>query len=153
MQPIKKILVPVDFSDYSLPSVQYASELAEASGAQLILLNVYNQRNVRAIQNTLGAYYDANYCERIVEEKLGECRLDMEKLAKSAGVESSAIQMIARVGIPYQVILDVIKEENPDLLVMCTKGRSNLADTIVGSCAQKMYRRSPIPMLSLRPEV
>jgi nucleotide-binding universal stress UspA family protein len=56
-----------------------------------------------------------------------------------------------RVGIPYHELLAAIAQDRPDLLVMGTKGRSNLADTILGSCAQKMFRRCPIPLLSMRP--
>jgi nucleotide-binding universal stress UspA family protein len=49
-------------------------------------------------------------------------------------------------------LLEQIDEKHADLLIMSTKGRSNLADTVIGSCAQKMYRRCPVPLLSLRPE-
>ena len=53
-------------------------------------------------------------------------------------------------GVPYIELLKEIQSQKPDLLIMGTKGRSNLVDTIIGSCAQKMFRRSPIPVLSIR---
>lgn len=146
----KKILLAIDFSIYSLPSLQYTHQLAKDLGAEIILVNVYHQRDMRTIQNTLNAYYDAQYCDRIIEDNLNMRREDFNTLIENAGAQTSVTQKIIRVGVPDQVIMDVIAEEKPDLLVICTKGRSNFADTIIGSCAQKMYRRSPIPMLSLR---
>ena len=51
--------------------------------------------------------------------------------------------------MPFKAILSIIDEEVPDLLIMGTKGRTNLADVVIGSCAEKLFRRSPIPVLTL----
>lgn len=150
MSKIKKIMVAVDLSDYSLPSVEYAHDLARALGAEIMLVCVFNQRDVRTIQITLDAY-DASLCEKLIEENMAYRRNALENLTQEAGAQKTVTRKIVRLGVPHQELLNAIEEEKPDLLVMGTKGRSNLADTIVGSCAQKMYRRSPIPVLSLRP--
>jgi nucleotide-binding universal stress UspA family protein len=73
-----------------------------------------------------------------------------QQLIKDAGGEGVKVKSVLRMGVPYQEILKVIEDKKPDLLIMATKGRSNLVDTIIGSCAQKMFRRSPIPVLSIR---
>jgi nucleotide-binding universal stress UspA family protein len=150
MSKIKKIMVAVDLSDYSLPSVEYAHDLAQAVGAEIMLVCVFNQRDVRTIQNTLDAY-DAGLCEKLIEESMEYRRTALENLTREAGARKTVTRKIVRLGVPHLELLNAIEQEKPDLLVMGTKGRSNLADTIVGSCAQKMYRRSPIPVLSLRP--
>ena len=46
MKAVDKIMVAIDFSDYSLPAVQYASDLAKDVSAALLLTNVLNQRNI-----------------------------------------------------------------------------------------------------------
>lgn len=151
MQTIQKIMVAVDQSEYSLPSVQYARDLAMALDARLILANVLNERDLETIRNTM-ALYNKDLWKELWEEHLDEHRKFLDALAQESGIEDILDNKIVRTGIPFRELLAVIDEEKPDLLVMGTKGRSNLADTIVGSCAQKMYRRSPIPVLSLRPE-
>jgi len=52
--------------------------------------------------------------------------------------------------VPYQQILAVIEEEKPDLLVIARKGRSDIIDVVMGSCARVMHQRCPIPVLSVR---
>jgi nucleotide-binding universal stress UspA family protein len=151
MKPIQKIMVAVDFSDYSLPSVQYAHQLAKDLGAALILVNVFNERDIRAMQSAL-QFYDPNMSKNLIDEHIEERKVRLNKLEVSAGAQATVAKKIVRIGVPYQELLETIAQEKPDLLVMGTKGRGNLADTVLGSCAQKMFRRSPIPLLSLRPE-
>ena len=150
MSTPKKIMVAIDQSDYSLASVLYSHALAAAVNASLMLVHIFNQRDYHTIYATLHPY-DPVLCERVAAEKMEERRQFLEELTIQAGAQKTVTQKIVRLGIPYLELLTVIEEEKPDLLVMCIKGRSNLGDTIAGSCAQKMYRRSPIPLLSLRP--
>ena len=149
MQIIRKILVAVDQSDYSLSLVQYSHQLALTINAKIILANVYNRRDVAALQKAINAY-DHELYDNLIKENMVQRHKDLDELVKTAGAEETVSEKFIRVGVPYQELLRIIEEEKPDLLVMGTKGRSNLADTVIGSCALKMYRRSPIPMLSLR---
>ena len=52
-------------------------------------------------------------------------------------------------GIPYRELLQAIENEKPYLMIVGVKGRSNLSDALVGSTARKLYRRSPIPLLTI----
>lgn len=149
MKTINKIMVAVDFSDYSLPATKYAARLAEDVQADLLLVNVINQRDVnimKKIANEAPAFsFDA-----YLEETRKDREEGFQNLIKDAGCGGTAVKTVIRIGVPYQELLDVIKTQKPDLLIMAVKGRSNLINTIVGSCAQKMFRRSPVPVLSIR---
>lgn len=149
MQTAQKIMVAVDLSDYSPLLVKYAHQLALRLGSKIILVNVYNQRDISSLQQAINTF-DPKLCDAIIKDNTYQRRKFLDDLVKEAGAEDIVPEKFVVVGVPYLKLLEVIEKEKPDLLVMGTKGRSNLADTIVGSCAQKMYRRSPIPMLSLR---
>ena len=151
MKPIEKIMVAVDFSEYSLPAVKYAADLARDLKAELLLVNVINQRDVdmtKKLAEQVPAFSFENYLE--------DTRMDREnrlsQMITAVDCENMPVKTSIRIGVPFEELLAVIEAKKPDLLVMATKGRSNLIDTIVGSCAQKMFRRSPIPVLSIRGE-
>jgi nucleotide-binding universal stress UspA family protein len=151
MCAIRKILVAVDFSDYTAQTVQFAAALANDVKASLVLVNILSERDVKAVYSGL-AHFDAAFCEKKVEEWLTERKEKLSELARSIEAPGRFVKEIVRIDTPYQGILRAIEDEDPDLLVMGTKGRGALLDTIVGSCARKLFRRSPIPVLSLRPE-
>ena len=149
MQSFRKIMVAVDFSDHSLASFRQGVKLARDLNAELLLVNVVNQSNVDVMQRI--AQQTPKFS---VEHYLGETIKDREAsfrnlilTNKCAGL-SMATRI--RIGHPYQELLKAIEKEKPDLLIMGVKGRSNLVETVIGSCAQKMFRRCPIPLLVIR---
>jgi nucleotide-binding universal stress UspA family protein len=151
MNMIQSIMVAVDFSDHSLPAMRYAARFAHDLNASLILVNIFNERDAKAIHSAV-ATYDINLYQKTIDQRIAERKSQLSDLTRAAEATAHVKKEIVRMDVPYQGLLRTIEEEKPDLLIMGTKGRGAFADTIVGSCAQKMYRRSPIPLLSLRPE-
>jgi nucleotide-binding universal stress UspA family protein len=149
MSTIHTIMVAVDLSRYSLPTAQYASKLAHDLAADLLFVNVINQRDIDAVQSIATANSSFPF-EQYVSDRVQERRDKIDELIQACRDYPNPTRTIVRIGMPYTELLRVIDEETPDLLVMATKGRTDLVDVVMGSCARSMYRRSPIPLLSLR---
>jgi nucleotide-binding universal stress UspA family protein len=73
----------------------------------------------------------------------------IKELLETVSPEAIEYTVKIRQGVPYMELLAVVKDQQPDMLVVGAKGRSNLADAVVGSTARKMYRRSPIPLVTI----
>lgn len=149
MHTINKIMVAIDFSEFSLPVAQYAVQLAEDAHAQLLFVNVINQKDINMmikVSEQVSGFSAEKYLEELKEDR----KAKFEALFEDLELKDIGFQVSIRAGIPHEELLKVIEEEKADFLVMAVKGRSNLVDTIIGSCAQKMFRRSPIPLLSIR---
>ena len=74
----------------------------------------------------------------------------MEKLIEEISCAHLPIKKVIRVGVPSQELIRVIESERADLMVMGPKGRGNIAGVLFGSNAEKLFRRCPIPLLSIR---
>lgn len=149
MKTVNKIMVAVDFSDHSKAAAQYAGSLAKDVDAKVLLIHIFNQRDVD-MWNKVEAETSKFSAQKYIEEHIENRKYRLGALAKKIGNDHLDVETDVRIGVPYEALLQEIRERKPDLLVMGTKGRSNLVDTIMGSCAQKMFRRSPIPLLSIR---
>ena len=149
MKTINKIMVAVDFSEYSLAAAGYAAKLANDLSTTLLFTNIYNQRDIEKM-NMVATSVPEFSVKRYVEERVEERRDRLQVLAKELVQDNLMAETHVRIGVPYESLLQEIEEKKPGLLVMGAKGRSNVVDMILGSCAQKMFRHCPIPLLSIR---
>ncbi len=151
MNKIQTILIACDFSDYTAGVFACAAELAHNLKAALIVVNVINQRDVEAVKHVEREYPTVS-AEKYVAQLTEERTQLMDALIKENRCEDLNLKRIFKIGVPFREILKTIHEENADMLVMGAKGRGNLADVLFGSTAEKVFRRCPIPLLSVRPE-
>lgn len=143
-----KILVAVDLSEFSEAIIRFSGQMAKKVDAVLLLVNVINQRDLDMVHRTMIGYESFSYPNYLAgQEQDRETR--MKKLVQKGCGDAVPCRYAVRNGVPHHELLDVIKSEKPDLVVVGTKGRSNLTDVIVGSTARKLYRRSPVPLLTI----
>jgi len=149
MDKIKKIMVAVDFSTYSPKVVDSAGRLAESLGAEMVLANVINQRDVNLVKRVTG-YVDAMSVKVYVENLKQERTSRMDEILRQTRCENIPHRLIFKVGIPFEALIQVTKEELVDIVIMGAKGRTNLAEVLFGSTAERMFRFCPVPLLSIR---
>ncbi len=137
---IQRILVPLDISEGPHTILEPAVELAEATGAELILLHVMPTKSAVGIpvghppgrEDIARAYLEG------IAERLRET---------SIVVHSRVVQQTT----PVQAILDVIREERVDLIALTTDGHAGLKRALLGSVSESVLRDSHTPVLLERP--
>lgn len=142
------IMAAVDLSEYSPMVIRYSAWLCKHTGADLVLVNVINQRDLDMVQRAMAGYAAFSY-PNYVSDQTRDREHQMKEMAAAASDQAVACRYLVKTGVPYRELLAAVESETPRLLVVGTKGRSNLADAVVGSTARKLYRRSPIPLVTI----
>ena len=149
MEAIKKIMVAIDLSEYSRDILEYAGTLAESVKSELIIVNVINNRDIEALQKA-AMETDAFSVKEWLSRQKEERQALIEKLIEETGCSHLPNKIVFREGVPFRELLKAVDEEGADLLALGAKGRSNMPGELVGSTAEKICRRCPVPILSLR---
>jgi nucleotide-binding universal stress UspA family protein len=149
MDTANSIMVAVGFTEYTEELLGYAAGIADRIGAEMIVVNIINSRDVEAVGAIAAMGYDVDgehYVSGVEEER----RRALEQMLKKMSFPAERIRSVFKLGHPVEELLKIAIKENVDLIVMGIKGRSDLEHLLVGSVAEKVFRRSPIPILSYR---
>jgi nucleotide-binding universal stress UspA family protein len=151
MGDIQKIMVAIAFSDYSEGIFTYGARLARNLDADILVVSVINRRDVAAVRKIAALGYEVDgehYVQGVRDERLKM----LEAFVAKAGFPEERVVARILMGDPLDELLKTALLENVDLIVMGVKGRSDLEHILVGSVAEKMFRRSPITIVSYRGE-
>lgn len=149
MKKIEKILVALGLGEYSQGIFDFAASLAEGLGADMIVANIINNRDVEAVRvvSDMGYNVDGDHYISSVElERKGS----IEKILKASSFPFERMKTLIKVGNPMEQLLKIITEEQIDMIVMGPKGRTDLEQVLLGSVAEKIFRRSPVTVVSYR---
>ena len=152
MGATKKILVATGFSQYTEDLLKYAVGIAQSMNAELMIASIINKRDIDAVGTIAAMGYEVdgeNYVAGLKEERQQE----LDHILKKVGQSPEKIRTVFKTGNPSDELLKIAVKENVDLIIMGIKGRTDLEYFFVGSVAEKIFRRSPIPILSYRDEV
>ncbi len=140
---IKKVLVPIDFSDYSKSALRYAVNFSKFFNAEIILIYVV-EPVIYPLDFSMGQIampsFNTEWDKRAKEE--------LDKLAKKE--INSSVKTIIKTGKAFLEIVETAKEEDIDLIIIATHGHTGVEHLIFGSTAEKVVRKAPCPVLTLR---
>ena len=149
MSKTKKIMVAVDFSEYSQIIFDHACRLAADLEAELIFVNVINQRDIDMIKE-VEMHTDKISVKDYINGLIDDRNEQMQRLLKDTNCSQIPNRFMIKKGVPFKELVETAKEEKVDMVVMGTKGRGNIAGILFGSQAEKMFRHCPVPLLSIR---
>jgi nucleotide-binding universal stress UspA family protein len=134
---LKKILVPVDFSECSKKALQYAVPFARQFGAELTLLYVMQH------------YPLVSEMGPVDVESNEDAERDLEALRQTIDRDVRS-RAVVRAGEPHLEITETAKSLGIDLILLSTHGRTGLNHVLMGSTAEKVVRRAGCPVLIVR---
>jgi nucleotide-binding universal stress UspA family protein len=146
MIDLHRILVPTDFSKFSANALTYGTAFAEKFGAELYLLHVVQDlalfipEAVLVVPPVLPP----------VEQFLTAARAALDRVIAGLNLPGVTVHPAVSEGTPFDEIIRFAREKDIDLIVMGTHGHTGLAHILMGSVAEKVVRKAPCPVLSVR---
>ena len=134
-----KILVPTDGSEFAKKAQKHALFLSKVSGAEIIAVSVTENNFV----NGLPLDDEVYQLNQILKERSEENLKEFDELNE----EDLEITHVIREGSPARVILEVAQEEDVDLIVMGSSGKSGFDRFIMGSVADKVVNSAKCAVL------
>ncbi|HET7147764.1 MAG TPA: universal stress protein [Candidatus Nitrosopolaris sp.] len=143
---IRKILVPIDGSEYSLNAAKYAIRIAKDEKAKLFCIHVITPRIPYgyAAAATDGQYYED------VKDRVESWFDKVRDMAKAEDVADVKTEIFIDVKSVIESIIDYASRKNIDLVVIGTRGRTGLKRFLMGSVANGVVQHTHCPVLLVR---
>ncbi len=137
--PKKTVVVPIDFSDRSMPAMETALELVDSPSS---IHAIYVMAELSEVDPGVlyGGIDDGERTQNSVDS-----------LNKTFGdAKFAGFKPVVRLGDPGNEIVDYAKQANADLIVIPSHGRTGLEHLLLGSVAERVARLAKCPVLVLR---
>lgn len=145
MKRFEKILLAIDFSDYSEVACEYALTLAQNFNSSLLVLHVINEP-----VDLRGFYVPHISFEQLEQEiETGAVKM-LETFCNENLKEFTSFTTAVVTGVPYEEIIRVATEQESSLIIIGTHGRTGLDHLIFGSTAERVVRSAPCPVMTIR---
>src|SRR5262245_46760739 len=153
MNTVRKILVPIDFSEDSANGLNYAVSLAEKTQAELVVLHVTQKEEANSFVDLLAIMEEAPTLnppaaipiDRLLREKALDLYRFIEKVVRRRG--QVKIRRKIALGDKAEKILGVAEEENIDLVVLAVRQKSFFPYLMAGGKLLKIISQFPYPVL------
>jgi nucleotide-binding universal stress UspA family protein len=142
---LKKVLVPTDFSDGARQALRYGMSFAKEYGAELLLLHV--------VENLTVGYASDLFpvpMAEVFQEISGYAKNELAKLGEEARARGLTVQEQVVQGKPSAEIIRFASEHEIDVIVLGTHGKGMLDQALFGSTTERVVRRAPCPVLTVR---
>jgi nucleotide-binding universal stress UspA family protein len=142
---IKTILFPTDFSNGARAAVDHVVSLAQDYHARLILLYVIQDISIAEwyIPSALSV-------ADLVEDMQKSAWQEMEKWGAEVSLKVKEVEKMVVRGVPFVEIIRTARGKKVDLIVIGTHGRTGIDHMLFGSTAEKVVRKAPCPVLTVR---
>jgi nucleotide-binding universal stress UspA family protein len=139
---LKKILVPMDFSDCSMVGLESAVRFAQVWGAELVTFNCVPLRTFAIYDEYRGLDFTAliNHADKTAKEQMHEVVSCLES-------QDVIVKGVIELGVPAQAICDYARHHEVDLIITATHGTTGLTHVLLGSTAEHVVRYAHCPVL------
>jgi nucleotide-binding universal stress UspA family protein len=146
MVEIRRILVPVDFSEVAPILAKWAKGFAKQLNAKIILTYVLED-----LSTYEGIFVDLKTLTELENTLYEGAKKSMEDFLKEHFSDFPDVEPVLEKGDVVETILRVAQEKGADLIVIGTHGRKGLDRILFGSVAEGVVKNSPIPVVTINP--
>ena len=146
MVEIRRILVPVDFSEVAPILAKWAKGFAKQLNAKIILTYILED-----LSTYEGIFVDLKTLTELENTLYEGAKKSMEDFLKEHFSDFPDVEPVLEKGDVVETILRVAQEKGADLIVIGTHGRKGLDRILFGSVAEGVVKNSPIPVVTINP--
>lgn len=138
----KKILCGTDFTEHSYLALDYALRFAKLADGLLIVAHFVHVPS--------GDVYTHEAWPRTFQEAKARAQTLLAQVHETRLQAYPKTELVVEIGVPAELMIQLAKQRQIDVIVTATHGRSELADLIMGSTAEKLIRHAPCPVFVVR---
>lgn len=150
---MKKIIVPIDFSDQSKYALDFAVEVAKKGGMEILAINIIEGPHAHTFNTMADGMANVTEDEFFLKQLYDKTEENLAELIAQEKYSGVVISKKVEIGNPYKSISHAIADQSADLVVMGTKGISGLDEVLIGSNTEKVVRYSHCPVITVKSPV